>query len=92
MRLIMALADRANQYVDAAAPWKLREEPAAGASSCKPSCTVALEFVSPVGRLPGAGAAEPCSGRPKNCSASRSTIGTMRKTPLVGTSVNDLHT
>jgi len=43
MRLIMALADRANQYVDAAAPWKLRGD-AARAAELQASCTVALNL------------------------------------------------
>jgi methionyl-tRNA synthetase len=43
MRLVMALADRANQYVDAAAPWKLRND-SARAGQLQDSCTVALNL------------------------------------------------
>ncbi len=43
MRLIMALADRANQYVDAAAPWKLRDNPEC-AVELQASCTIALNL------------------------------------------------
>ncbi len=57
MRLIMGLADRANQYVDAAAPWKLRDK-AECAVELQASCTIALNlfrqlvvYLAPV--LPG---------------------------------------
>jgi methionyl-tRNA synthetase len=43
MRLVMALADRANQYVDAAAPWKLKNDPAR-AAELQDGCTVALNL------------------------------------------------
>ena len=87
MRLIMALADRANQYVDARAPWKLRNDPA-GPSSCRTCCTIALNlfrqlavYLAPV--LPR------LRGRPANCSASRSPTGTKPRQPLVGTPVSE---
>ena len=41
MRLIMALADRANEYVEAAAPWALKKDPAK-AAELERACTVAL--------------------------------------------------
>jgi methionyl-tRNA synthetase len=43
MRSIMALADRANQYVDAAAPWKLRDN-AERAAELQAGCTIALNL------------------------------------------------
>ena len=43
MRLIMALADRANQYVDGVAPWKLRGN-LDRAVELQSSCTVALNL------------------------------------------------
>jgi methionyl-tRNA synthetase len=43
MRIVMAMADRANQYVDAAAPWKLRDD-VERAAELQSSCTVALNF------------------------------------------------
>jgi methionyl-tRNA synthetase len=41
MRVIMALADRANEYVDRAAPWKIKNDPAR-ASELQDVCSVAL--------------------------------------------------
>ena len=43
MRLIMAQADRANQYVDAVAPWKLRDD-TSRAVELQASCTIALNL------------------------------------------------
>ncbi len=43
MRLIMALADRANQYVDSVAPWKLRGN-MARAGDLQNACTIALNL------------------------------------------------
>jgi methionyl-tRNA synthetase len=43
MRAIMALADRANQYVDARRPWELRKD-AARAAEVQDICTVTLNF------------------------------------------------
>jgi len=43
MRLIMALADRANQYIDGVAPWKLRGN-VDRAVELQASCTVALNL------------------------------------------------
>jgi len=43
MRAIMALADRANQYVDSVAPWKLRDN-AERAVELQASCTIALNL------------------------------------------------
>jgi methionyl-tRNA synthetase len=43
MRQIMLLADRANQFVDAKAPWTLRKEPAR-ASDLQNICTIALNL------------------------------------------------
>ena len=40
MRTIMALADRANQYVDAHQPWTLRKDPADRAADVQDICTV----------------------------------------------------
>jgi methionyl-tRNA synthetase len=57
MRLVMAMADRANQYVDAVAPWKLRDN-VERAVELQSSCTIALNlfrqlvvYLAPV--LPG---------------------------------------
>ena len=43
MRLIMVLADRANQYVDSREPWKLTKDPAR-AGELQDVCTVALNL------------------------------------------------
>jgi methionyl-tRNA synthetase len=43
MRLVMELADRANPYVEAAAPWNLRKDPAQ-AQALQDVCTVALNL------------------------------------------------
>ncbi len=43
MRLIMALADRANQYVDSVAPWKLRDN-VDRAVELQASCSIALNL------------------------------------------------
>jgi methionyl-tRNA synthetase len=43
MRAIMALADRANQYVDGREPWKLRKDPAQ-AAAMQDICTVSLNL------------------------------------------------
>jgi len=57
MRQIMALADRANQYVDSVAPWQLRKD-TSKSRELQDTCTIALNlfrqlvvFLSPV--LPG---------------------------------------
>lgn len=43
MRLVMELADRANPYVEAAAPWNLRKDPAQ-TQALQDVCTVALNL------------------------------------------------
>jgi methionyl-tRNA synthetase len=43
MRLVMGLADRANQFVDNAAPWKLRDNQAR-ATELQASCSIALNL------------------------------------------------
>lgn len=43
MRLTMALADRANEYLDAAAPWKVKKDPAR-AAELTDICTIALNL------------------------------------------------
>ena len=43
MRLIMALADRANRYVDEKAPWTLRKDPSR-AKDVQDACTVTLNL------------------------------------------------
>jgi methionyl-tRNA synthetase len=43
-RTIMALADRANEYVNAQAPWKLTKDPAAPADAVRNVSTVALNL------------------------------------------------
>jgi methionyl-tRNA synthetase len=43
MRLIMGLADRANEYVERAAPWALKKDPAK-ASELERACTVSLNL------------------------------------------------
>ena len=42
-RIVMALADRANEYVDRLAPWKLKKDPAQ-AAALRDVCTVALNL------------------------------------------------
>ena len=42
-RIVMGLVDRANEYVDAAAPWTLRKDPAKQAA-LRDSCTIALNL------------------------------------------------
>ena len=68
MRLIMALADRANPFVEENKPWELRKDPAS-AERLQDVCTVALESVPPAGDLPRAGAAE--AGRADGRAAER---------------------
>ncbi len=43
MRAVMALADRANEYVDRLAPWTLKKDPARG-SELRDVCSVALNL------------------------------------------------
>lgn len=43
MRLIMALADRANEYLDRAEPWKVRKDPAKQ-DELRDICTIALNL------------------------------------------------
>jgi methionyl-tRNA synthetase len=43
MRHVMALADRANQYVDSVAPWKLRNDPHR-AAELQVSCSIAMNL------------------------------------------------
>jgi methionyl-tRNA synthetase len=86
MRLVMGLADRANQYVDAVAPWTLRKD-VDRAMELQAACTVALNlfrqivvYLSPV--LPSLQRqTEELLGRPI-----RSWQET--KTPLLGTAIN----
>jgi methionyl-tRNA synthetase len=59
MRLVMALADRANEYVEKTEPWKLKKDPER-ANELRDVCTVALNlfrqiavYLTPV--LPGLG-------------------------------------
>ncbi len=86
MRLIMALADRGNQYIDAAAPWKLRDDPSR-AAELQDHCTVVLNlfrqlvvYLAPV--LPGVQKqAETLFGQPLD-------DWSHSQTPLVGTPIN----
>ncbi len=78
MRLIMALADRANQYVEERKPWELRKDPAR-AGELQDVCTIGLNlfrqlvvYLAPV--LPRL--AEQTG---ELCSASRSSTGTNRR-------------
>jgi methionyl-tRNA synthetase len=43
MRIVMALADRANEYVDRVAPWLLKKDPSR-ANDLRDACTVALNL------------------------------------------------
>src|SRR5690606_25432708 len=43
MRLVMSLADRANEYIDRKEPWKLKKDPTA-ADTMRDVCTVALNL------------------------------------------------
>lgn len=43
MRLVMALADKANQYVDGAAPWKIKND-TARAAELQNACTISLNL------------------------------------------------
>ena len=56
MRLIMALADRANPYVEERKPWELRKDPA-DAGELQDVCTVALNLFRQLVDLPRARAA-----------------------------------
>ena len=76
MRAIMALADKANQYVDAREPWKLRKE-AARATELQDICTVSLNlfrqlvvYLSPV--LPRSGGANGSAVGAADCPLGRS--------------------
>jgi methionyl-tRNA synthetase len=87
MRAIMALADRANEYVDAKQPWALKKKPD-GAAELRDVCTVALNlfrqivvYLSPV--------------LPKVAEQTGELLGTPisrfddAKTPLLGTRVGE---
>ncbi len=85
IRLIIALADRANEYVDRAAPWALAKQ-AGKEKEVQAACTVALNlyrqiiiYLQPV--LPKLAAA---SGVLLNCPMDKWELG---QTPLVGTPV-----
>lgn len=85
MRLIMALADRANEYVDRVEPWKLKKDPAR-ALEMQAACSVILNlyrqiviYLAPV--LPGLAEA---SGRLLNCSLQDWSLA---RAPLTGTPV-----
>ncbi|MBK9264435.1 MAG: methionine--tRNA ligase [Polyangiaceae bacterium] len=85
IRLIVGLADRANEYVDRAAPWALAKQPGKEAE-VQAACTVALNlyrqivlYLQPV--LPNLAAA---SGVLLNCPMDRWELA---KAPLVGTPV-----
>jgi len=43
MRLVMALADRANEYLDRAEPWKVKKDPSRG-EDLRDICTIALNL------------------------------------------------
>ena len=78
MRLIMALADRANPYVEERKPWELRKDPAK-ARELQDVCTVALNLFRQTRRLPVARAA--AAGRADGRAAERSdrALGRNRK-------------
>ena len=44
MRLIMALADRANEFVEAQAPWTLKKDESEAGPSCVEVCAIALNL------------------------------------------------
>lgn len=85
IRVIIALADRANEFVDRAAPWALAKQPGKEAE-VQAACSVALNlyrqivlYLQPV--LPNLAAA---SGTLLNCPMDRWELA---QTPLVGTPV-----
>ncbi|HEY4104144.1 MAG TPA: methionine--tRNA ligase [Polyangiaceae bacterium] len=87
MRLIMALADRANEYIDREEPWKLKKQPEK-AGALRDVCTVALNlyrqlivYLAPV--LPKLAAESE-----KLLSASFASFEAAQ-TPLVGTAVGE---
>ena len=86
MRLIMALADRANPYVEERKPWELRKDPAR-AGELQDVCTVALNLFRQLVDLPRARAAQARRSKPASCSTTRSQHWDESKTPLVGTPV-----
>ncbi len=86
IRLIIALADRANEYVDRAAPWALAKQPGKE-TEMQAACSVALNlyrqivlYLQPV--LPNLAAA---SGTLLNCPMDQWELA---QTPLVGTPVS----
>lgn len=86
IRLIIALADRANEYVDRAAPWALAKQPGKE-TEMQAACSVALNlyrqivlYLQPV--LPNLAAA---SGTLLNCPMDRWELA---QTPLAGTPVS----
>jgi methionyl-tRNA synthetase len=86
MRQIMALADKANQYVDANAPWALRKDPAR-AQEVQDVCTISLNlfrqlaiYLAPVLPKLAQQAGELLNDPIKHWDQS--------KTPLAGTRVN----
>ena len=83
MRLIMALADRANQYVDENRPWDLRKDPAS-ARRAAGRLHGRAQPVPATGDLPGAGAAAAGAADGRAAERSDHAVGTRRKTPLVG--------
>jgi hypothetical protein len=68
--LIMALADRANQFVDAAQPWKLRDN-IDRAVELQSGCTIALMPGPPPARAPGFRRAAPPLRRAAHAPESR---------------------
>jgi methionyl-tRNA synthetase len=87
MRLIMALADRANQFVDAAQPWKLRDN-IDRAVELQSSCTIALNlfrqlaiYLSPV--LPS------LQRQTEDLLGQKIDHWNETKTPLVGAAINE---
>ena len=66
MRLIMALADRANPYVEERKPWELRKDPAR-AGELQDVCTVALNLFRQIVDLPVAGAAASWPSKRASC-------------------------
>ena len=88
MRLIMALADRANQYVDAAAPWKLRDN-VERAVELQDELHDRAQSVPAAGDLSGAGAAQLAAADRGLVRRADRPLGRSARQPLVGVPVNE---
>ena len=86
MRLIMALADRANPFVEERKPWELRKDPAR-AAELQDVCTVALNLFRQIAIYLAPVLPQACRSKPASCLNNPITHWDESKTPLVGTPV-----